>query len=79
MDFEVFGEIANIAVIAEGRGVRVKRVLRRMYGGRRWRKMKGDALVRFEDGRIRKAEIHWYEAHGIGRKGLKISYLVAEA
>jgi len=48
VDFEVLGEIANIEVIAEGRGVRIKRVLRRMHGGRRWRKMKGDALVRFD-------------------------------
>lgn len=79
MDFEVLGEIANIEVIAEGRGVRIKRVLRRMHGGRRWRKMTGDALVRFDDGRIRRAEIDWYEAHGIGRKGFKISRLLADA
>jgi len=76
--FEVLGEIENIVVIAEGGGVRIQRFLRKMYGGRRWRKMKGDAVVRFDDGRIRRAEVHWYEAHGIGRKGLKISRLLAE-
>jgi len=53
--------------------------LRKTYGGRRWRKLKGEAVVRFGDGRIFRAEIHWYEAHGIGRKGLKISYLFPEA
>jgi hypothetical protein len=77
--FEVLGEIRNIDVIAEGRGVRIKRFLRSRYGGRHWRKLKGDALVRLDDGRIRTAEIHWYEAHGIGRKGFKISRLLPEA
>jgi hypothetical protein len=71
--FEVLGEIENVEVIAEGRGVRIRRFLRRVYGGRRWRKMKGEAVVRLDDGRIRRAEIHWYEAHGIGRKEFKIS------
>ena len=79
MDFEVLGQIENVEVIAEGPGVRIKRFLRKTYGGRRWRKLKGEAVVRFGDGRIFRAEIHWYEAHGIGRKGLKISYLFPEA
>ena len=78
MRFELLGEIENVEVIAEGPRVRIKRFLRRTYGGRRWRKMKGQALVLLPDGRIRRAEIHWYEAHGIGRKGFKISRLVAE-
>jgi len=53
--------------------------LRRRYGGRRWRKLKGTATVRLVDGRIREAEIHWYEAHGVGRKGFKIVRFFPEA
>lgn len=75
MHFEVIGPIEHIELIAEGRGVRITRFLRSRYGGRRWRKLKGHAVVRLDDGRIRRAEIHWYEAHGIGRKGFKISRL----
>jgi hypothetical protein len=71
--FELLSEIRDIEVIAEGRGIRIQRLLRQRYGGRRWRKLKGLATVLLEDGRIRDAEIHWYEAHGIGRKGLKIT------
>ncbi len=73
MHFELLSEIRDIEVIAEGRGIRIQRLLRQRYGGRRWRKLKGLATVLLEDGRIRDAEIHWYEAHGIGRKGLKIT------
>jgi len=76
--FELLGEIENVEVIAEGRGVRIKRFLRRVYGGRRWRKMKGEALIQFADGRIRRAEIHWYEAHGIGRKDFKVSRVLPQ-
>ena len=79
MHFEVLSEIRNIEVIAEGRRVRIKRFLRKRYGGRRWRKLKGTAAVRLDDGRIRTAEIHWYEAHGIGRQGFKISRFFPEA
>jgi hypothetical protein len=74
--FELPGEIRNIEVIAEGRRLRIKRFLRQQYGGRRWRKLKGTATVRLDDGRIGEAEIHWYEAHGIGRKGLKITRIL---
>jgi hypothetical protein len=34
--------------------------------------MKGIATVQLEDGAICEAEIHWFEAHGIGRKDFKI-------
>jgi hypothetical protein len=77
--FEILSEIRSIEVIAEGRGVHIKRFLRERYGGRRWRKLKGSAVVRLDDGRIRTAEIHWYEAHGVGRKGFKIIRLFPEA
>ncbi len=79
MDFELLGEIRNIERVARGRGLRVKRFLRRRYGGRRWRKLKGTATVRLVDGRIREAEIHWYEAHGVGRTGFKIVRFFPEA
>ena len=76
MDFELLGEIRNIEQVG---GLRVKRFLRQRYGGRRWRKLKGTATVRLVDGRIREAEIHWYEAHGVGRKGFQIVGFCPEA
>jgi len=77
--FELLSEVRNVEVIAEGRGLRVRRFLREQYGGRRWRKLKGTATIRLNDGRMREAEIHWYEAHGIGRKSFKIIHLFPEA
>jgi hypothetical protein len=72
MDFEIVSEITAIEPIAKGRGVRGRSRLRKLYGGNRWRKLKGVAQVRLSNGRIRKAEIHWYEAHGVGRREFKI-------
>ena len=74
MDFELFGEIRDIQPIAVGRGVRGLARLRRRYGKGRWRKLKGIARVRLVDGTIHTSEVHWYEAHGIGRKELKIKF-----
>jgi hypothetical protein len=71
MPFEILGEISDIEIIAAGRALRDPRRLDRMYGKARWRKMKGVALVRLRDGSIRRAELHWYEAHGIGKKEFK--------
>ena len=45
--------------------------MRRLYGQGRWRKMKGIARIRLHNGEIRLAELHWYEAHGIGKKEVK--------
>jgi len=70
--FEIVGDITNVQVIATGQGIRRLKTLRKRYGGRRWRKMKGDATVRLVSGTLRRAEIHWYEAHGVGKRGLKI-------
>jgi hypothetical protein len=70
--FEIVGDITNVQVIATGRGIRRLKTLRKRHGGRRWRKMKGDATVRLVSGALRRAEIHWYEAHGVGKRGLKI-------
>jgi len=65
---EILGPIRNIQVIASGRGVRIRKYLEKTFGGKNWRKMKGEALVRDIKGDIYEAEIHWFEAHGIGRK-----------
>ena len=70
--FDIVGDITNVQVIATGRGIRRLKTLRKRHGGRRWRKPKGDATVRLANGTLRRAEIHWYEAHGVGKKGLKI-------
>jgi hypothetical protein len=70
--FEVVGPITNIEIIATGRQIRTLRTLRKRHGKGRWRKLKGTAQVRLNGGERRLAEVHWYEAHGIGRRGLKI-------
>ena len=70
-EFEVIGEITDVAVIARGRGVRDRARLNREYGRGRWRKLKGQALIRLRTGRVRRAELHWYEAHGIGKREQK--------
>ncbi len=72
MDFEIVSEITDIETIAEGAGVRDRIRLRKQYGRARWRKLKGVASVRLLSGKIRLAEIHWYEAHGIGKKEFKL-------
>jgi len=72
MDFEILGEITQIETIASGTGVRIRTKLYKRYGGKKWRKLKGVADVRLADGTIRLAEIHWYEAHGIGKKEFKL-------
>jgi hypothetical protein len=70
--FEILGTISDTEVIAIGEGIRELRRLRRVYGKGRWRKLKGTATLRLTDGRIVRVEVHWYEAHGIGRKEFKI-------
>ncbi len=72
MEFEVVGEITDVETFAIGNAIRELPRLRRIYGAGRWRKRKGSARVRLDDGSVCKAEVHWYEAHGIGRKEIKI-------
>lgn len=72
MYFEIIGDITHVETIATGSSIRELPRLRKFYGRGRWRKRKGIARVRLEDGEVRLAEVHWYEAHGIGRKELKI-------
>ena len=71
MSFEIIGEIEEIVTIATGRSIRDIKLLRKQFGPGRWRKLKGLATVKLFDGTIRKAEIHWYEAHGIGNVSSK--------
>jgi hypothetical protein len=72
VDFEVLSPIMEIELIARGRAIRELPRLRRLYGPGRWRKLKGFAFVRASDGLTYRAEIHWYEASGIGRQEIKV-------
>ena len=72
MDFEFVSDIEAIETIASGKGVRDRMRLRKFYGGTRWRKRKGIAQVRLPSGRIRLAEVHWYESHGVGQREFKL-------
>jgi hypothetical protein len=76
MKFEIIGEIADIETIAVGSSIGEVARLRKVYGAGRWRKLKGMATVCLSDGTICEAEIHWYEAHGIGRKEFKIKHIL---
>jgi hypothetical protein len=76
MRFEVLGEINEVETLAAGSAICEIARLRRIYGRGRWRKRKGIARIRLADGSIRLAELHWYEASGIGRKELKIKHLL---
>jgi hypothetical protein len=78
MYFEVIGTIHQIEVIAAGPGIRIQERLRKVYGHARWTKMKGIATVRLANGDIRIAEVHWYQAHGIGKRDMKIKYFVED-
>jgi hypothetical protein len=79
MVFEIITPITDIETIATGRGIRERERLVKMYGAGRWRKRKGVATVRFATGSIALAELHWYEATGIGRKETKIKRLLEAA
>ena len=74
MIFEIVSAIQNIETIAEGSSIRVRHLLIRKYGKGRWKKKKGIATVKLSDGSYRLAEVHWYEAHGIGRRDIKIKF-----
>jgi len=76
MKFELLSEIKEIETIASRKGVKIRRHLERTYGKGHWRKMKGIATIQLENGMIVEAEIHWFEAHGIGRKDFKIKRIL---
>jgi hypothetical protein len=71
--FDVVGGIEQVETIAAGPSVKVRSFLRKTYGRDRWRKLKGIATVRLPNGNLRRVELHWYEAHGIGKRDLKIN------
>jgi hypothetical protein len=70
--FNVVGEIEQTETIAAGPSVNVRAFLRKTYGRGRWRKRKGIGTVRLPNGNLRRVELHWYEAHGIGKRDMKI-------
>jgi hypothetical protein len=72
MKFTVIGPIRDVEVIARGTSVKIRSYLRKAYGQGRWRKVKGIATVRLPNGTERRVELHWFEAHGIGKRDLKI-------
>ena len=74
--FTLRGEITDVEIIAVGKAVQVRSKLVKAYGAGRWRKLKGTALVELPDGTVHQAEQHWYEAHGIGRKDMKVKRLL---
>ena len=76
MYFEIISDITHVETFATGSSIREVARLRKLYGRGRWRKRKGIARVRLEDGTVVLAEVHWYEAHGIGRKDFKIKHII---
>lgn len=79
MYFRIVSEITSIATIASGRKIRELRRLTKVYGKARWRKRKGTARIELNDGTIVRAELHWYEAHGVGRKEFKVKQFLQDA
>ena len=71
MNFEIIGEIREVETIAVDASIRDLARIEKVYGPGRWRKLKGIARVRLQSGRVRLVELHWYEAHGIGKKDMK--------
>jgi len=71
-DFEIISEIQNLEIIAVSSHIHDLDYLQKVYGRGRWRKLKGIADVKLPNDRIRRVELHWYEAHGVGRKDMKI-------
>ena len=72
MKFDVIGEIEKIETIAAGPSIKMRALLRKAYGRGRWRKRKGIGTVRLPNGNLRRVELHWYEAHGLGKRDMKI-------
>jgi hypothetical protein len=75
-DFELISDLTDIEIIAVNLSIRELERLKTQFGGRRWRKLKGVGLVRFPNGEIHQSELHWYEAHGIGRHKMKVKCIL---
>lgn len=73
---ELLSEVTGVETIAAGPSVRVRRLLTKTYGAGNWRKRKGIATGCLPDGSVRRAKVHWYEAHGRGRVDMKIKRLL---
>jgi hypothetical protein len=78
MPIQIVGDITEIEVIAVGSAIRDVTRLRKLYGAGRWRKLKGIAFVRLPDDAICRAEVHWYDAHGVGRKEIRVKRILSE-
>ncbi len=76
LNFEIIGDIIEIEIIAVEGSIRELERLREVYGSGRWRKLKGIGRVCFSDGTIARVELHWYEAHGLGKKEMKIKRIL---
>jgi hypothetical protein len=76
--FHIVGSISEIELIASGRAIRELGRLRKHYGGTRWRKLKGIAVAHFPNGTSSRVEVHWYEAHGVGKREMKIKRILSE-
>jgi len=76
LKFEIIGDVRNIETIATGHGIRDLRILTKLFGAGNWRKIKGFATVRFANGTVAEAEVHWYEAHGIGKRWIKVKRVI---
>lgn len=76
MNFEIIGKITNVETFAVGKEIRILPLLQKRYGKGHWRKRKGIATTRILNGTIRLAEVHWFEAHGIGKKKMRIKYFI---
>jgi len=76
MTFEIIGKISAIEKIASTKSIREINRLNKQYGLGKWRKLKGNATVKFANGMICKAEVHWYEAHGIGKRKMKVKRVI---
>ncbi len=78
MRFKIIGRITHVEIIAVGSSIWDLRRLEKLYGVGRWRKLKGFGTVQFPNGMICYAEIHWYEAHGIGKRDMKVKRIVGD-
>jgi hypothetical protein len=76
MNFQIIGKITDIEIIAVNNSIRDLNRLKKFYGQGRWRKLKGIATIVLEDGSVCQAELHWYEAHGIGKQEIKIKTIL---
>lgn len=74
MKFEIVGDVTEVKTIAIGKSIRTLPLLNKRYGKARWRKKKGIATVKLSNGSYRRAEVHWYEAHGLGKREFKIKF-----